>query len=126
MTTEMEVERLRMKPNVEVAVAMSCGATKFWRAMRGDWKFGPTPMPMMIWKTIIFAQFFVPGSMMNRPTPKVMKNIPNQIGGRYLPVFFMKTPVPPETIERERQSARIYTPDSRGVAPKTAWKYSGR
>ena len=50
MTTEMAVLRFRMKPKVAVAVAISLGCTSVCRAIRGDWKFGPTPIPAIIWK----------------------------------------------------------------------------
>ena len=50
MTTEMAVASWRTKPKVAVAVAMSRGWTRVWRAIKGDWKLGPTPKPAMIWK----------------------------------------------------------------------------
>ena len=55
MTTEIAVERLRTKPKVAVAVAMSFGSTSVCRAMSGAWKLGPTPMPAMSWKIMTRA-----------------------------------------------------------------------
>jgi hypothetical protein len=45
----MEVDRLRVKAAVAVPAAISCPARCDWRAIRGDWKLGPTPMPAMIY-----------------------------------------------------------------------------
>ena len=48
-TTEIAVPRLRTKPKVAVAAAMSRGWSLAWRAIRGAWKLGPAPTPAMIW-----------------------------------------------------------------------------
>ena len=61
---EMVLTRLRMKPNVAVADAMSRGRTLLWSAMRGAWKFGPTPMPAMIWKRMMRGQLAEAGKLM--------------------------------------------------------------
>jgi len=82
MTTEMDVERLRMNPNVAVAVAISPLGTIVCNAMSGDWKLGPTPMPAMIWKMMILAQPWPSGRSSRRPKPSVIMARPNQIAGR--------------------------------------------
>lgn len=63
-------------------------------------------MPAIIWKMIILAQLARKGRSMNRPKPRVISMSPNQIGGRYLPVFLMKPPVAPAVKESERAKGR--------------------
>ncbi len=75
-TTEMDVARFRTKPNVAVAVAMSRGWMLVCSAIRGAWKFGPTPMPAMIWKGMIRPHSWPLGRAIKRPKPMVMKRTP--------------------------------------------------
>lgn len=48
-----------------------------------------------------FAQDLEKGKSIKRPKPSVMSVRPHQRGGRYLPVFFMRIPVPAVTKENE-------------------------
>lgn len=76
--------------------------TKLCSAINGDWKFGPTPMPAMIWKMIILAQEECTPRSMKEPKPASMKTMPNHMHGRYWPVLRMKTPVNADKKDRER------------------------
>ena len=101
MTTDIAVARLRVKPKVAVAAAMSRGRIWVWRAMRGAWKLGPVPMPAMIWKMMIRGQEGVEGRLIYSPKPSVMKKVPNQIMGLYRPVLRMKMPAKADMKDRE-------------------------
>lgn len=48
MVIDIEVANCRTNWKVDVAVAMSRGATRVWSAIKGDWKFVPTPTPAII------------------------------------------------------------------------------
>ena len=63
-------------------------------------------MPATISKIMILAQLCVGSRSMKSPKPRHINVSPNQIGGRYLPVFLMNTPVAPETKESERARGR--------------------
>lgn len=120
ITTDTDVARLRVNPNVAVALAMSRGATRDCKAIRGDWKFVPTPRPATIWKRMMRGQDAYAGREMKRPNPRVMSVRPAQMGGRYCPVLRMNTPVPALTKESDRTKGKRYTPLRSGVAPRTA------
>ena len=60
-------------------------------------------MPAKIWNVMMRAQECrYEGRSIRRPTPIVMKTVPNQIAGRYWPVLLMKMPTMAEKKERER------------------------
>lgn len=67
MTTEIEVEMLRVNWNVDVPAAISFGGMKLCKAIRGAWKSGPIPIPATIWYRIIFAQEEVAERFVKRP-----------------------------------------------------------
>ena len=71
---------------------------------------------------MILAQDVLTSKSMKRPKPRVITVIPNQIIGRYCPVFLIKTPVNAERNDRESAVGSRYTPERIGVAPRTAWK----
>lgn len=96
----MDVESCRVKPYVAVAPAISAGLTVLWRATRGAWKPGPTPMPRMSWKTTIFHQFTYRSRSSIRAYPSVMRMLPPMMEGRYLPVFLMVNPDTAEVMPR--------------------------
>jgi hypothetical protein len=72
------------------------------------------------------AQDELTSKSINRPNPRVIMARPNQIKGRYFPVFLMKMPVKMDMKESATACGSRYTPERMGVAPRTAWKYSGR
>ena len=55
MTIDNAVDRLRVNPKVDVAVAVSSWETKAWMAIRGASKRRPWPMPAMIWNPVVRA-----------------------------------------------------------------------
>lgn len=106
MTTEMEVEMLRTKPKVAVAVAISRFATIVCSANSGDWKLGPTPIPAIIWKMMILAHPGMNGKSIYSPKPSNWKLVPKMISGRYFPVFLTKKPVKPAMKDRDKAKGR--------------------
>jgi hypothetical protein len=55
MTTETDVERLRINPKRAVAVAMSSLLTRNLRAVSNGWKTRPTPRPATISTAMVSA-----------------------------------------------------------------------
>lgn len=43
---------------------------------------------------------------MKRPNPRVATRVPNQMAGRYWPVFLMKTPTAAEAMDRARTNGK--------------------
>ena len=87
ITAASEVERLRIKPRVPIAVAMSSWDVMACKAIRGGSKRRPPPTPAISWKPIIIASDESASSLMKSPLPIAYKARPIQIHSRYRPVL---------------------------------------
>ena len=126
ITIDMDVARLRTKPKVAVAAAVSSCEILLCRAIRGGQKRKPAPMPATTWKPITSTRGENGVKSIYNPVPIVRKVVPNQISSRYLPVWWMTRPLATLAKDSVKIMGRIKRPECNGDAPFADWKYKGR
>ena len=122
ITTKITNNKFCINLNIVITIAISLYGIKFYIVIRGNQKHNPMLILVIIQKMIIFAQLVLASKLISKPKPRVIIVIPNQISGRYLPVFLIKALVTPAVKEIEKTKAKKQMPEKRGIAPRTAWK----